>query len=315
MMLSKENGFYPFLDVSKKAVMEMKIAGELDARIIEVAKNRVMSAIKHKRLPLPTYFSEQDILDDIRSYAAARLIISLMNRKIDAFVEAESSRALELCRRNRQEGYLMKELGVELTADMYLPLRDYLILGLQFSGMVLSNRHVRDGYVKVQEHEITVMLKEAIRNRVGRDLPIRESLINDDIRKMLKPIVSEILSEISLSSPALGRQSADLAPCIERIIEELRSGAKVSHIKRWALAVFLTKRGWDEDKIVSVFSTAPNFDEKLTRYQLQHVRAKGYSMPSCYNLKSQGICIAECGIKNPLQYRKKEMAEKKSDGG
>jgi DNA primase large subunit len=213
--------------------------------------------------------------------------------------------------RNHDEKFLMKELGIEIGADMHIPLRDYLIFGSTFSIMLLSNRSVKGGQVKISPHEINVILKEAIRHKISDGLPIRESLINEDIKKRLKPSLMEILSEISLRSPALGRQSQDLAPCMERVIEELRSGGKVPHLKRWALAVFLVKRGWDIDKIVEVFSHAPNYDEKIVRYQLDHVRAKGYLMPSCRNLITQGICVAECGIKNPLQFRKENLAKTK----
>ncbi len=310
-MLKRENGYYPFLESTKSIVKSMNIGSEIDDRTLALAKQRVLSAIKHGRLQAPSYFSPDDISNDVKSYAVSRLMVSLINRKIDAFVEAESSRALEICMRNHEEKFLMAELGIEIGADMHIPLRDYLIFGSTFSIMLLSNRSVKGGLVKISPHEINVILKEAIKHKISDGLPIRESLINEDIKKRLKPALMDILSEISLRSPALGRQSQDLAPCMERVIEELHSGAKVPHLKRWALAVFLVKRGWDNDKIVEAFSHAPNYDERIVRYQLDHVRAKGYLMPSCRNLITQGICVAECGTKNPLQFTKDKLAKKK----
>ncbi|MEM0438078.1 MAG: hypothetical protein QXU54_02140 [Candidatus Micrarchaeia archaeon] len=302
--ISREHAYYPFLDSSKKAVREAALGSGIDEATVALAKARVLSALKHKRVPIPNYFSGEDMVRDIKSYAVARVLVSLVNRRIDNFIEAETIRALELCQRNRHEKMLLGELGISISEDLYVPLRDYLRYGTQFSGMMLSNRLVAGGRLKLSAHEVGVLLKEAIRSKISEGLPIRESLVSDEIKAALKDAVAEISSEVSLATPGFGRQSQDIAPCMEKILADMQSGVKVKHMARWALAVFLLRRGWDVDRIVQVFSATPNFDEKVTRYQVDHLRAKGYNVPACHNLKSQGICVAECGIKNPLQYRK-----------
>ena len=118
--------------------------------------------------------------------------------------------------------------------------------------------------------------------------------------------IEEISTQIQLTLPYSGRQSTDIAPCMESIIGELESGNKVNHLKNWSLAVFLIKRGWDDEKIIAIYSKLPTFNEKLVRYQIEHIRNKNYSMPSCAHLRTQGICVAECNINNPLSYRKKK---------
>ncbi|MEM4332043.1 MAG: hypothetical protein QW500_02070 [Candidatus Micrarchaeia archaeon] len=304
-MLKRQHGYYPFLDSTKAEVKLLRMAADVDAKAIELAKQRVLSAIRHGRLPTPSYFSSEDILNDVRAYAVSRLLVSLLNRKIDAFVDAEATRALEICRKNRDEGFLMAELGMSMGDDLHVSLRDYLTYSSTFASMLLSNREVAGGRVKISEHEKGVLLKEAIKRKISEGLPIRDSLISESLKKQLKPALNEILSELSLRSPALGRQSRDIAPCMEQIINELRAGANVPHIKRWALAVFLIRRGWENSKIIEVFSHAPNYDEKKVNYHLEHIRSKGYSMPSCNTLRAQGLCVAQCGIKNPLQFTKK----------
>jgi len=312
-MLKREYAYYPFLESTKSAVKSMNIASEIDVKSLELAKQRVLIAVRQGKLPLPSYLPQEDISDQVRSYIIARLIISFIPSKIEQFVKAEATRALEICTRNHDEAFLMNELGISITKDMLVPLRDYLIYGSHFSSMLLPNKHVKNGFVRISPHELHVMLKEAIRSKISEGLPIRESLINDEIKRLLKPVVVEILSEISLRSPAIGRQSKDIAPCMEKVIEELNQGVNVPHLKRWSLAVFLIKRGWDTEKIVEIFSHAPNYDEKIVRYQLDHIKSKGYSMPSCHTLKVQGICVAECGIKNPLQFRKNKLVEKEEN--
>lgn len=280
-MMAREYGWYPFLDSSKEAVRSMGIAGSLDEKSIQLARARVMGAVLRRGgMPHPSYFEDSDVATDVRAYAAARLIISLLNRKILEFAESESARALEICGKNGDEEFLLGQLGIPVSGDGYVPLRAYLMYGSKFSVMLLSNRMLRKGFVKLQGHEIGVMLKEAVRSKVLEGLPISESLINDEIKSRLMPVVREIAGEISLRSPALGRQSRDIAPCMEKVIEELRAGSKVPHLKRWSLAVFLVKRGWEIERIAGLFANTPNFDEAKTKYQLQHVKEKGYSMPS-----------------------------------
>ncbi len=301
-MVEREHAHYPFLEGSKKAVRDAGMGGDIDARTLAAAKSRVISALKHRRIPAPSYFSQDDVISDIKSYAVARLLVSMVNRRMDAFIDAETMRALDTCLRNKQEKQLLRQLGVNIGDDFYVPLRDYLFYGSPFSSMMLSNKALSRGRVKIAEHEVNVILKEAIRQKIAEGLPIRESLISPELKEQLKPAVQAILAEVSLTAPGFGKQSTDIAPCMEKVLEDMRNGVKVRHLARWGLAVFLVKRGWDTDRIVQAFSGTPNFDERVTRYQIDHVRAKGYQMPSCYNLKSQGLCVAECGTKNPLQF-------------
>lgn len=309
--LKKIYAYYPFLDIVKSAVKSEGITDEFDESVIQSAKSRIINAVKYGKVQYSVHASDSErfVLNDIKSYALCRIIISLLNRKIEAFANAESMRALELCRKNDDYSFLMSQLGIDMNDDLYMPLNQFLKIRSGFSSMKLSNRIVKEGRVKIEPYEKDVVLREAIKRKILEGLPIRESLIRDDMKKLLMPVVKEIVSEISLGLPSLGRTSKDIAPCMDSIINELQSGKKVSHLKRWSLAVFLVKRGWDVDKIVNIFSSSPKFDEKITKYQIQHIKQKGYSMPSCSTLRTQGICTAACGIKNPLQYKKKMSSD------
>ena len=301
--IDKRFGYYPFLDSVKKSIGDA-LNNEVDTSLVESAKNRTLSAIKYGRTQTPLYISDEDVINDVRTYALSRVLISLVGMHIDKFVDSECKRALSICFKNGDTGFLLNELGIDVHNDT-IPLHQYLKYVSSFSSMQLVNKPVSNGYVKVREYEINVVLREAIKSKIRKGLPIRESLISDDLKQMLSDVVKEIRSEISARSPALGRMSKDIAPCMEKVIEDLKNGSNVPHLKRWSLAVFLVKRGWNIDKIVSVYANSPKFDEKMTRYQIEHIKSRGYSMPSCSTLRSQGICVSNCGIKNPLQYKKK----------
>jgi DNA primase large subunit len=92
-------------------------------------------------------------------------------------------------------------------------------------------------------------------------------------------------------------------PCIRKLIEELALNVNVSHTGRVALAIYLVNAGAKDDEIVGYFRHAPDFSEKTTRYQVEHIRKKQYKMPSCATMDSYGICVADCRCGSPLNFR------------
>lgn len=78
------------------------------------------------------------------------------------------------------------------------------------------------------------------------------------------------------------------------------------HFVRFAPATFLIHAGWSVDQIVDLFRNAPDFDEKTTRYQVEHIAGrrgggKRYDPPSCRRMRQEGLCVADCGVGHPLE--------------
>jgi DNA primase large subunit len=82
----------------------------------------------------------------------------------------------------------------------------------------------------------------------------------------------------------------------------------------------MINRGYSTEKILTILSERPDFNEKIARYQVEHIaglrgsRTK-YRPPSCQTMKSLGLCIEDgrlCPkwIKNPLEYRKEPKDQK-----
>src|SRR3989338_5128353 len=94
----------------------------------------------------------------------------------------------------------------------------------------------------------------------------------------------------------------------------MSSGFKKPVEKLILLATFLLGKGQTVEQIAPLFKNAPDYNEKVTLYQLNHLagslgNATKYSSPSCDKVKSQNLCFAipECdNIINPLQFGKKK---------
>jgi len=121
-----------------------------------------------------------------------------------------------------------------------------------------------------------------------------------------------------------------LPPCMRKLIERLDAGENLSHHERFTVAAFLANIGLDPDTILEFFKKTPDFNEKIARYQIEHISGlkgskKKYLPYSCDNMKSLGICpiTGYCeGGKNPLavyrrnlkRLRKRESAERDVGG-
>ena len=76
------------------------------------------------------------------------------------------------------------------------------------------------------------------------------------------------------------------------------------------LATYLLSRGYNVKEIAPYFKNAPDYNESITLYQLNHLAGKSgnntkYACQSCAKLKSANLCYAtsECeGIHNPMQF-------------
>ena len=77
----------------------------------------------------------------------------------------------------------------------------------------------------------------------------------------------------------------------------LEDGENLSHSGRFALAAFLHKAGADAEAIVDAYRGAPDFDESVTRYQVEHITRKdggqGYEPPDCATLRTHGLCARD----------------------
>jgi DNA primase large subunit len=71
--------------------------------------------------------------------------------------------------------------------------------------------------------------------------------------------------------------------------------------------------GKSVDEVVLMFENAPDFNERVTRYQVEHlagIKGSGtkYSVPSCQKLRNENLCfaISECeNLVNPVQFGRK----------
>ncbi|HTT45975.1 MAG TPA: hypothetical protein VMH38_08215 [Thermoplasmata archaeon] len=184
-----------------------------------------------------------------------------------------------------------------------VPLVDYLHLSVPIreAEFRLPRQAVRRGGVVVRPVRAARLLQEAVRLRLSEPLPIAEDVVRD-IRErehdLLEELARRVPSPVARADLRGGPMRPELfPPCIRRMQRTLQKGENLSHSGRFCLAAFLHRAGADFETIVDAYRGAPDFDESVTRYQVEHITlrddGRGYEPPECETLRSHGLCARE----------------------
>ena len=264
---------------------------------------------------------------EIFSFLLAIVLLKLsgMHTLIKRFALAEARRAEKYLEKDLANisDESKKELAIRIIDDLFsvqvekldnyfvIPVSDYLKHSINFHEREwkLINRHVENGHVFLTPHE-TVRL---IRKELGTY--INSKIINAKTPTMISGFEDSVTKLVSLSKKFITFTvtTGEYPPCIKHAIEELEKGENLPHSGRFMLGAFLLSRGQSVEQIAPLFKNAPDYNERVTLYQLNHLAGTSgsgtkYICPSCEKLKTQDLCFAipECdNIINPLQFGKK----------
>jgi DNA primase large subunit len=207
----------------------------------------------------------------------------------------------------RRVGYGMDDVGRDRVA---LSLVDYLRLAVPIreADFRLARQEVDHGRVIVDRVRAARLLQEAVRLRLAVPVPLAE-----DVRGLVREREAELFENVARRMPLpvarpggtpTSIQPGRFPPCIRKMQRTLQAGENLSHSGRFALASFLHRVGADFETIVDAYRGAPDFDESVTRYQVEHIThhdgGAGYEPPECDTLRSHGLCAREGDPVAPL---------------
>ncbi|HIE18554.1 TPA: DNA primase regulatory subunit PriL [Candidatus Bathyarchaeota archaeon] len=335
---------YPFLtDAAEEVKRESLDIQSLDnpelGSIIKRAIERIEEALKNNPPQISYRRREEDT--EIPSFPVAIIIAAASGSNYikRRYALAEAMRAYELLREEKKEKFLEiaktfnwrircpeKTIGGR-RFDFALFFTDYLRNTKPFheSGFKLVNRPLLKGEIFLTKREAARLLREEIRRKIEKrlDADVRsklpEILLNqiDELKKKYANRMGEILFE------EFPKETVEEAfpPCIGQLFSAAKAGRHISHLGRFTLTSFLLNVGMKPSEVVDIFRSSSDFNERLTRYQVEHIagsRGSGtkYVSPSCETLKTHGLCPGSydlCrGIKHPLTgYRRRMRTFKK----
>ncbi|MBS3069141.1 hypothetical protein J4441_02120 [Candidatus Micrarchaeota archaeon] len=289
---------YPFLDGAKSLVGSLEGAYTQD-EIMDKAQERLKMAVVEGEVRLMGAQLARMLELDLLSYAASRMVVAASkNKALCARVaSAEAKRALHYLQ-HEDEGRLLfiaHEIGLGLqkgeNGNFSLAFFDYLRFKPKEEGFKLSAKPIAGGVVAISRADADRFVQEAARMKMDVLLPVQDVKFTPEILAIAKEMAGLLPKTLmQVGNIAQG----DFPPCICRIIEDMRNGEHIGHQARWALGVYLVRSGMKMEDILAIYASSPQYNEGTTKYQLEYLRQKEYSMPSCATMDAYGIAQQDC---------------------
>ncbi len=305
--------------------------------MLDRAENRIEEAILFRTV------SQKSPNDDIEipSFPIAVMMVAATGDSLikKRYALAEAKRVSDLLKGERKEkvmeiadNFKWKIRPVKGDAsiapyDFALHFKDFLrnAAGFHDKKWKLVNRLVLNGEVYLTKSEASRLLEEEVRRYIEEKLSTKVGLLPPGIMNRvnrLKQLSLQKRGEMRLEEIPKGVVIAAFPPCIKGIYDTIASGRSVSHIGRFALTSFLINIGMTVENVIDFFRSVSDFDERMTRYQVEHIagvrgsRTK-YIPPRCDTLRTHGICPSTDEIcrkvRHPLAYYRRKLKSVKAE--
>jgi DNA primase large subunit len=181
----------------------------------------------------------------------------------------------------------------------------------------LVNRLLAHGLVYLNQHDVARLLQEEVQKRVEKKLESTElPTFPEKILQMAERLTALAKERIGAEEmegfPKVVTQSA-FPPCIAALYEAASKGHHLSHVGRFTLTSFLINIGMPPEKVNELFKSFSDYNERLTRYQIEHIAGERgsrtrYTPPQCATLQTHGVCTNSDNlcrrVRHPLKYYK-----------
>jgi DNA primase large subunit len=341
--LSRLASRYPFLpgaeDVMASVVPSLReiVEGPLYAEAREIARVGVKRAAEEPSSPAPQPAQEVSSAETaFLSFQYARILLAMphlpqalvrrwcLYQAKSAWREfgrpdAEVTELVEIAELLGMRGRVVEGPGRDRIA-FSVPSYVHMATPVREVDFRLARQEVQNGEVMVMRDRAARLLQEAVRLHLMSLPPIH---LQPAVVELVSAREGDFLQEVARLTPsgssllAGGFDPLLFPPCIKEMQAMMSRGENLSHFGRFTLAAYLNRVGASSEYIVDSFRGAPDFDEEITRYQVEHVTAhdenKGYTPPECATIRTNGLCFmerdelrpslcADPNLRHPLNY-------------
>jgi DNA primase large subunit len=306
---------YPFLSSAAPLLRTYHITN-LPQEVRSRAVERVLEAIERGEKGVLPKLDNPWV--ELLSFPLSRALVLYVDddwlRKRWALAEAARVERLLYSESDELLLYVINDLGLKTkkTEDgkWVMHFSQYLHLARRLaveSRWKLVNRLVDKGLVTLTRPEVIRLVRERLYDSFTQTKPLPTNWHPEE-SKVIKEALQRRAAKTVAPAP-----SKEWAPCMVAL---RNSVADASHFGLFALAAYMANKGYEVKEIVDVLRVRSDFDEKIARYQVEHIAGQRgshikYRPPSCPTIKTHGLCIEDgkhCpyNIKNPLQYTNRQ---------
>jgi DNA primase large subunit len=306
---------YPFLSSATPLLRTYHITN-LPQEVCSRAVERVLEAIERGEKGVLPKLDNPWV--ELLSFPLSRALVLYVDddclRRRWALAEAARVERLLYSESDELLLYVINDLGLKTkrTEDgkWVMHFSQYLHLARRLaveSRWKLVNRLVDKGLVTLTRPEVIRLVREWLYDSFTQTKPLPTNWHPEE-SKVIKEALQKRAAKTVAPAP-----SKEWAPCMVAL---RNSVADASHFGLFALAAYMANKGYEVKEIVDVLRVRSDFDEKIARYQVEHIAGQRgshikYRPPSCLTIKTHGLCIEDgkhCpyNIKNPLQYTNRQ---------
>jgi DNA primase large subunit len=305
---------YPFLKSALPLLRTYKITN-LPQEVRARAQERVLEAIERGEKGVLPKLSNPWV--ELLSFALSRALVLYVDddwlRRRWALAEAARVERLLHDENDEVLLYVINDLGLQVkTADgkWIMHFSQYLHLSRRLGTeprWKLVNRLMDKGLVSLTRPEVIRLLREWLYDSFVQAKPVPVNWHPEEA-KAIKEALQRRAAKTVAPAP-----SREWAPCMVALRNRV---ADASHFGLFALAAYMANKGYEVKEIVDVLRVRSDFDERIARYQVEHIAGQRgsrvkYRPPSCQSMKTHGLCIEngkQCpnNIKNPIQYTNRQ---------
>ncbi len=318
---------YPFSKSAKSVVSRYNLTFEdIDESILHKAQAIIRATFEGRERKTIIEDNKEVLLSEILAFTVSKILVSLinrleLNRKFVKLYESSILNNLE----EEDENNLF-EIADELNIcrgtekNFSVPLQDYLRPEIEDQNEKLVNKKIRGGTVFLDRAEFMKLISKIAAHELKNSL-VSIGAGRKDFPANLKKSAEFLDLEFAQTARAQFSKSdfgaiapEAFPPCMAKIYSELLNGVNVTHSGRFAIATFLASIGMPAQKITDSFRRTPNFNESITRYQVERIageKGEKYSCPSCDKMRSYQLCVANCPVSHPIQFYGVELTKGK----
>jgi DNA primase large subunit len=350
---------YPFFDAARTAVQEAGIApprlAAAGAPAVDRARERVERALMSGTVASETPERWRD-RDELLSYPIARILVSLVGvpAAVEKYAVAEAATASDRLTEDLDATDGLRSVSTP-RADLSTFLEEFELDGAvrriddgrrhdqTFRIDVVPylrladpdwgadwrvvNRDLYDGTLTLDRASLLRLLREAVRRRVGDDLPFEvrgtdggnalAAALDDDVAALRERLAErEPLPSVDTVAPAR------FPPCMRALLDEANADAAAAAADlpdhaAFAATTFLVSLGLDAETIAERWPALDDGDLQYRAGVLDDDGESQYPPPSCATMQTFGDCVnpdQRCEtIDNPLRYYAGAIADADDD--
>jgi len=305
---------YPFLKKATQHIrkLDLEIEDVTDPELIAILK-RAQERVEEALLDLRVTKNLRKPDIEISSFPVAILIATATENTFikKRYALAEAKQATNDMEPEQKEKILeiaknfnwniTKNSNPTIPYEFALHFSDYVrnTTNLRETKWKLVNRPLTSGNVYLNQNDVIRLLQEEIRKYIEKrleteELPRLPAKIKE-IAQNIRQLSFEKIGKTEMEGFPKEIVQAAFPPCIKALYEAVASGRHLSHIGRFTLTTFLINIGMPTETIISLFKNSADFNERMTRYQVEHLAGeKGsrtrYIPPKCETLKTHSVC-------------------------